>query len=142
MGAEPFVNATDVGKRAARRSRVLLAAKLHSSLGELDCRLRDLSRKGALLECATLPPVGSVVVFVRGKVAIPARVAWIGGNRLGIEFDHAIDEQAVLVQLKHGYRTDVPEFYQRIGRPMTAEERRHARTWAASMELRLPEVEG
>jgi len=139
MGAEPFGNSIDVGKRAARRARVLLAAKLYSSLGDLDCRLRDLSSKGALIECTTPPPVGSEVVFVRGKVTIPARVAWAADNRLGIEFEHPIDEQAVLVQLKHVPRTDVPQFYQNLGRAMSVEERRQVRSWSAAMNLKVPE---
>jgi hypothetical protein len=139
MGAEPFVSATDVGKRAARRARVLLSAKLHSSLGDLECRLRDLSSKGALIECTTPPPVGSEVVFVRGKVAIPARVAWVADKRLGIEFEQPIDEQAMLVQLKHGPRTDIPQFYQNLGRTMSVEERRHVRSWSAAMNLKVPE---
>ncbi len=142
MGAEPFIPSADVGKRVAPRARVLLAAKLQSSLGELDCRLRDLSRMGALLECANLPPVGSDVVFVRGKVAIAARVAWAGENRLGIEFEHPIDEQKVLVQLKGPPSHDIPSFYQRIGKPMTVEERKRVRAWSAAMELKLPEAEG
>ena len=142
MGAEPFVPNADVGKRVAPRARVLLAAKLQTPLGELDCRLRDLSRMGALLECAKLPPVDSEVVFVRGTVAITARVAWAGEGRLGIEFEHPIDEQKVLVSLKGGTNQNIPSFYQRIGKPMTAEERRRVRAWSSAMELKLPEVEG
>ncbi len=142
MGAESLVTSADVGKRGARRARVLIAAKLKSSLGELDCRLRDLSSMGALVECAQLLPVGSDVVFVRGKITIAARVAWVGGNRLGIEFEHPIDEQAVLVQLKNGHGHEIPDFYQRIGQPMTAKERKKVHSWSVTMGLNIPEAEG
>jgi hypothetical protein len=142
MGAESFVTSADVGKRGARRARVLIAARLQSSLGELDCRLRDLSRMGALLECAQLPPIGSSVVFVRGKIAIAARVAWASEKRLGIEFEHPIDEQAVLVQLKNGHDHGIPEFYQRIGQSMTPKERKQVHSWSVAMGLNIPEAEG
>lgn len=142
MGAEPFVPSADIGKRSSRRARVLLAAKLRTPDGEIDCRLRDLSRMGALLECKPQPAVGSQVVFLRGKVAIPARVAWSASDRIGIEFEHPIDEQEMLVQLKHGPSADVPDFYRRIGRAMSVEERRHIRKWTAAMGLAPPEGEG
>lgn len=139
MGAESFVQSTDVGKRASRRARVLLAAKLRTPAGEIDCRLRDLSRMGALLECKPTPAVGSDVVFLRGKVAIPARVAWSAADRTGIEFERPIDEQDMLVQLKSGSGAEVPEYYQRIGRTMSVEQRRYFRSWGVAMGLTVPE---
>lgn len=142
MGAEPFVQSTDVGKRATRRARVLLAARLRTPDGEIDCRLRDLSRMGALLECKPTPAVGSQVVFLRGKVSIPARVAWSAADRIGIEFERPIDEQEMLVQLKGSSSSEIPEVYQRIGRTMTVEERRYMRSWGVSMGLNVPEAEG
>ena len=67
--------------------------------GEIEARLRDLSQKGALVECMEVPPVGSEVMFVRGATRVPARVAWAGTDRIGLEFHHEIDEHEVLVQL-------------------------------------------
>lgn len=99
MGVEFPVEAGSAGKRSLKRNRVLLAAKLRTSSGNVDCRLRDLSRKGALIECNDLPPVGSEVVFTRGSTSVPARVAWAGLNRAGLEFFEMIDESEVLVQL-------------------------------------------
>ena len=51
MGVENFQSKAAEGKRAAKRARVLLAAKLQTKYGEIEARLRDLSRKGALVEC-------------------------------------------------------------------------------------------
>ena len=56
MGVEHFVDGPVAGKRKAKRARVLLAAKLQTPSGEIEARLRDLSRKGALVECHTVPP--------------------------------------------------------------------------------------
>src|SRR6185369_4430295 len=66
MGVENFQNADAGSKRSAKRARVLLAARLQTPFGEVEARLRDLSRKGALIECMQVPPVGTEVVFVRG----------------------------------------------------------------------------
>lgn len=94
MGAENFQEFR--GKRAFKRSRVLLAGSLQTADGEVKACLRDLSPKGALVECARVPAVGSHVIFTRGPIAIPARVAWTGERRLGLEFVEAVDEHKVM----------------------------------------------
>jgi hypothetical protein len=141
MGVESFGNTDVTGKRQAKRARVLLAARLHTSVGEIDARLRDLSRKGALVECHVTPPVGSEVIFSRGATSVPARVAWAGGNRAGLEFAYMIDEQEVLVQLT---RTSSDQNQPRFRRPrlfgedMSEQEKMLARTWAVSVGINVP----
>ena len=139
MGVESFGD-TITGKRQAKRARVLLAARLRTESGEVDARLRDLSRKGALVECESVPPVGSEVVFSRGATSVPARVAWAAHGRVGLEFAYMIDEQEVLVQLK---RTTVdqnqPRFRRpRLGEGLTAREKTLARLWGVSVGIAVP----
>ena len=141
MGVEQFVDGPVAGKRQAKRARVLLAAKLQTPAGEIDARLRDLSRKGALVECHAVPPVGTEVVFNRGNTSIPARVAWTGSNRVGLEFAYMIDEHEVLVQLK---RTTSDQNQPRFRRPrlfgeaMSHQEKQLARLWGASVGIAIP----
>ena len=141
MGAEGFVDAPSEGKRKTKRARVLLAVKIRTSAGEVEGRLRDLSRKGALVECGTIPPVGSEVLFTRGTTSVPARVAWTGGNRVGLEFAFMIDENEVLVQLG---RSTIDPNQTRFRRPrlfgedMSEQERQHARVWAQSVGIHIP----
>ena len=141
MGAETFVDVPVAGKRSAKRARVLLACRLQTPTGEVDARLRDLSRKGALVECQKVPPVGSEVVFTRNSVSVPARVAWAGSGRIGLEFAYMIDEQEVLVQLK---RTTIDQQQPRFRRPrlfgeeMTEQEKKLARMWAVSVGITVP----
>lgn len=142
MGADNFVGTSVGGKRAARRSRVLLAARLQTPFGEVDCRLRDLSRKGALVECGKQPPVGSEVTFVRGSTVVPARVAWTAAGRIGLEFLYMIDEQEMLVQLR---KTGGPQSFERFRRPGLAEamsdkERKLAEAWGVTVGLTVPDV--
>jgi hypothetical protein len=141
MGVENFVESTSQGKRKTKRARVLLAVKIRTPYGEVDGRLRDLSRKGALVECQSVPPVGSDVVFVRGCTVVPSRVAWTGTNRVGLEFAYMIDESEMLVQL---HRTNTESSQPRFRRPrlfgedMSEQERKLARAWGMSVGIALP----
>ena len=141
MSAEQFIDGPVAGKRKSKRARVLLAARLQTASGDLEARLRDLSRKGALVECQGAPPVGSEVVFVRGNTSIPARVAWCGCDRVGLEFAYPIDEHEVLVQLR---RTSSDQNQPRFRRPrlfgeeMSEQEKKLARLWGVSVGIALP----
>ena len=141
MGVDNFLNSTGATERKGKRARVLLAAKLQTQYGEIDCRLRDLSRKGALVECKPTPATGSEVLFVRGSISVPARVAWSQPGRIGLEFDFMIDEHDVLVQLK---RPGSGQSVQRFRRPGIKEgasekERQLAAAWGVQVGINLPD---
>ena len=148
MGAEGFLDAPNEGKRKTRRARVLLAVKLRTEHGEVDARLRDLSRKGALVECTTVPSVGSEVLFSRGSTSVPSRVAWTSGNRIGLEFAYMIDESEVLVQLgRPAAQTPAPASpyapprFRRarlFGEDMGEQEKAIARAWGRSVGIHVP----
>jgi hypothetical protein len=79
-------------------------------------------------------------VFSRGSISVPARVAWTGEGKAGLEFAFPIDENDVLVQLK---RTNIdsnqPRFRRpRLGEDMTEQEKRLARLWGASVGIAVP----
>jgi PilZ domain len=145
MGVESFQKAS-AGNRSAKRARVLLAAKLQTSFGEVEARLRDLSRKGALVECAQVPSVGSEVVFVRGETVVSARVAWAADNRVGLEFDQMIDAHELLVHVgKPARAVAAPPAYVQsyrragLGQGMSADDRKVAQAWSVAVGLNLPE---
>lgn len=147
MGAENFrgmSSGTKVSQRSAKRNRVLLSAKLRTSLGEVEAKLRDLSQKGALVECDERLEVGEEVVFIRGATIVPARVAWTGGKRVGLEFLHMIDESELLVQLGRGEGKPSEDRFRRPslngGRPalhgsLSDHERRLAKLWGARVGI-------
>jgi PilZ domain-containing protein len=142
MGVEQFVDGPVSGKRQAKRARVLLAAKLRTPFGEIDARLRDLSRQGALVECQTVPPVGTEVVFNRGNTSIPARIAWTGSDRVGLEFAYMIDEQEVLVHLKRTTNDQNQPRFRRprlFGEDMSEHEKNLARLWGRSVGIAVPD---
>jgi hypothetical protein len=148
MGAENFVNISASSQRQAKRARVLLAGKLETPYGEIDARLRDISSLGALVECATLPPAGSEVVFSRGSTVVPARVVWTAAGRVGLEFAFPIDENAVLVQLKKAppvrpspSAAQSPGRFRRAGlsERLTDDAREAARNWGVTVGIALPD---
>ena len=141
MGADNFVNSEVGGKRAAKRARVLLAAKLRTPFGEIEARLRDLSRKGALVECQRPLEVGSEVMFVRGSTMVPARVAWAAAGRVGLEFLFMIDEHEVLVQLKRRTGEATGDRFRRpgLGEAMSDQERKLALAWGVTVGLNVGE---
>ena len=140
MGVENFVKPPVSAQRQAKRARVLLAGRLQTPLGEVDARLRDISRKGALVECAQVPPVGCEVVFSRGQTVVPARVAWTGGGRVGLEFHYPIDENEVLVQLKKGPAAPPPRFRRPgLNEGLTEEDLQRARAWGVTVGIALPD---
>lgn len=143
MGVENFAKASEAGKRSAKRARVLLAAKLETDSGEIDARLRDLSQKGALVECLQVPRAGSEVVFVRGATRVPARVAWAGADRVGLEFHHMIDEHEVLVQLSKAPPARAQSFRRSaIHGNLSPDERRIAQAWGVTVGLNIPDSDG
>jgi len=143
MGVENFVKdpAAAAGQRTAKRARVLLAGRLQTPFGEYDARLRDISRKGALVECATVPIVGSEVVFSRGQTVVPARVAWTGAGRVGLEFNYPIDANEVLVQLKKAPSGAQAPRFRRPGlnEGLAEDDLQRARAWGVTVGIALPD---
>ena len=141
MGVASFGGAIRAGQRRVKRARVLLSARIRTAEGDYDARLRDLSSKGALIECGVPAKAGDTVVFLRGAIGVPSRVAWATGNRLGLEFDQPIDENEVLVQIgrRPSERTEG-----RLRRPsirredFTEKERQLMRVWGVNVGIAIP----
>lgn len=140
MGVEPF-ETVEAGKRASKRARVLLAAKLHTPAGISEARLRDLSRHGALIESPAIVKPGAKVTFERGASSVPATVAWASGIRIGLEFEHPIDESELLIHVGKAKPAVAPVSYGRSGimGGMSAKDQRMARAWSVAVGLNLPE---
>lgn len=139
MGVEDLTDMAS-GKRTARRARVLLAAKLQTPCGEIEAKLKDLSQKGALVECDTPLEVGSELIFSRGDTNVASRVAWSGGKKLGLEFLEPIDESEVLVQLNRTNTNSAPQRFRRPalrGESLTRTERQLAKVWGVAVGISI-----
>ena len=140
----PSLQAATSETRKGKRARVLFKAMIRDRGRETESRVRDLSALGALIEIDNPPPLGSNVLFIRGTIAAVARVAWVGGGRVGLEFEHPVNQKEILAQApmpapKMPARAIDPEsLYRRPGvqyKRLSDEERQLAHVWAAQMGL-------
>jgi hypothetical protein len=142
LGIELPSRAAAQETRKGKRSSVLFKATILSSEQEGEARIRDLSRLGALIEMEEPPALGEQVRFVRGSTIVAARIAWVGGNRAGIEFDKPVDERQLIAQPPSKSSILKPRLEPRgkhkrpgIHAGISPEELRLARLWAARMGL-------
>jgi len=138
MSADPIGGATQDHNRSVKRARVLLAAKIRTPAGDVDVRLKDLSQKGALIELNDRLTSGDEVVFSRGATIVPARVAWTGGNRAGLEFLEMIDESEVLIHITRRPQDQVQQRFRRpriLSEDISEQERKLAQVWAKSVGI-------
>ncbi len=82
--------------RRSRRSNVLLTATVEIAGEMLPVKLRNLSAEGALVEAELLPAADSAIVFHRNDLSVRGKIAWVGGNHAGIEFNRKLDPEQVL----------------------------------------------
>lgn len=78
-------HATD--HRIEPRSNIFVIATLYTGSGSAPVRVRNMSRGGALIEGALLPPVGSPVRLCRGSLNITGHVVWLEQRKAGLRFD-------------------------------------------------------
>lgn len=78
-------------QRADMRSNMFVMATLYSDRGSAPVRIRNMSRGGALIESAVVPPEGSRVRLSRGSLSVRGEVVWRRDNRAGIRFDAALE---------------------------------------------------
>src|SRR4051794_19094627 len=118
--------------RRTQRSPVMLTATLELSG---DCQpviLRNLSSGGALVESKWLPAEGSMLLFTRNDLRIPARVAWVEGRHAGIAFECPLERSELMRQVPKP-RQKFESRFRRPGltcRPLSDAERRMVQLWA------------
>ena len=116
--------------RKNRRSNVLMSASLELSGTSVPVKLRNLSAEGALVEGENLPVEGSSVLFRKGDLSMPGRVAWVNDRQAGVNFAQKLNPDQLLRHVPTPRRRVTPPF-KRTGLrgTLTAEERRYGETW-------------
>lgn len=77
-------------QRADVRSNMFVMAVLYCAGGSAPARVRNMSRGGALIESAVIPPVATEVRLSRGSLGVSGHIVWRSENRAGVQFDAAI----------------------------------------------------
>ena len=116
------------------RSHVCMIAMVEVAGSPLGVKLRNLSVKGALVEGEGLPSVGSRVVFRRGEIDVPGRIAWASDSRAGIAFDEPLSAERLLRHIPAPVVPKAQPDYRRPGfvtRQLTKGERVIGEVWAS-----------
>ena len=119
--------------RKNRRSNVLMSASLELSGTSVPVKLRNLSAEGALVEGEGLPVEGASVLFRKGDLSVPGRVAWVNDRQAGVNFARNLNPDQLLRHIPTPRPRVTPEF-KRTGLKgtLTADERRYGETWVWS----------
>lgn len=126
--------------RKNRRSHVFLKAELELSGRTVEVKLRNLSAEGALIEGDDLPIEGSQLLFRKGDLKVPGRIAWLRDYRAGVSFAQPLAPE----QLMRHVPTPKPKSLPQSKRPairskeMTLEERRYSENWLWSEPITPP----
>ena len=86
-------NQSVTNSRTAVRSKMFLAATLGVGESAKQCRIRNMSDFGALIECGSIMTVGSTVIIARGALRAAGEVKWSSDGLLGIKFSGQIEIQ-------------------------------------------------
>ncbi len=126
--------------RKTRRSNVLMTASLELSGMAIPVKLRNLSADGALVEGDKLPVEGASILFRKGDLSIPARVAWAKGKSAGVSFTVKLLPEQVLRHVPKP-RPHVKPDFRRPGlksAPLSEQDRRFGENWVVSPQFSLP----
>jgi hypothetical protein len=77
---------------------LLIAAKLFTADGRMLVTLLEMSADYSVAAAPTPPPAGSIAVLSRCGARVPATVAWVDGQRIGLLFDRPLAD-AQLAQI-------------------------------------------
>jgi hypothetical protein len=80
------VHSTIEAPRRTRRTKVLMTGVLLTPAGAQKVTLRDISRTGAHLVGTKDVPSDCDAIFRRGSLFAAARVSWVRGGEVGIQF--------------------------------------------------------
>ncbi|HEU0309761.1 MAG TPA: PilZ domain-containing protein [Sphingomicrobium sp.] len=116
--------------RKTRRSNVLMSASLELSGTSVPVKLRNLSAEGALVEADKLPIEGASVLFRKGDLSMPGRVAWVNGRQAGVNFAQNLNPDQLMRHIPTPRPRVAPDF-RRTGLKgtLTAQERQFGEAW-------------
>src|SRR5690348_9262024 len=77
--------------RSRGRSNVFLTATLDCGGRTMPVRIRNLSPRGALVDGRALPPAGTRIRLLRGRLSALGEIAWETQVQGGLKFDSDVD---------------------------------------------------
>jgi hypothetical protein len=86
----------------SRNNIFVMAALYASGRSVTPVRVRNISRMGALIEAAALPPAGAAVRLSRASLSAPGTIVWIDECKAGVQFAEPIAVANWLPQGRRG----------------------------------------
>jgi hypothetical protein len=77
--------------RESSRKSLFAAATICFAQARASVRIRNISRRGALIECPNPPDAGTELRLMRGSLSALGRIRWTEGNKAGLAFEGQID---------------------------------------------------
>jgi hypothetical protein len=94
--------------------KVLIRVRVRAGAMPADACIRDISRRGLLLQSAAPPVRGTHIELVGPFVPIVGRVVWTNGHRFGVQTQDVIDVPAFVSGAADRRKTNVEcEFHRR-----------------------------
>jgi hypothetical protein len=100
--------------RCEPRCEVRLLVALRTEAGEVQARLLDLSRQGALAQMLRPPAPGTSCIVARERLEVSATVRWVRGGRFGLVFEERLRATDLFFQLGRS-RSAIEEGEERPG---------------------------
>lgn len=85
--APSLVHQQGFDERVESRTSIFVLAMVHFADGSTPVKIRDMSRRGALIEAPIIPPVGTDIRLCRGGLTLPGKVVWAKEARAGLLFE-------------------------------------------------------
>lgn len=126
--------------RKERRSHVFMKAELEFGGRTVEVKLRNLSADGALIESDDLPVEGSQLLFRKGDLKVPGRIAWLRQHRAGVSFAQPLAPAQLLRHVPTPRPKSVPQSKRPAirAKDMSLEERRYSENWLWSEPIIPP----
>lgn len=103
--------------RESSRKSLFAAAVLCFGEARASVRIRNISRRGALIECPDPPEAGTALRLVRGSLSAVGRIRWTEGKKAGLAFAGQIDVAGWLASCAfRGHQERVDEIVSAIRR--------------------------
>ena len=100
--------------RHGTRTHLFVIATLCWSVGTTPVHIRNMSSKGALIEAATLPRPGSLIVLKRGSLEVGGRVAWATARQAGLAFGALVNVPDWMTKRANAHQDRIDEIVTRL----------------------------
>lgn len=94
--------ATGPEHRLESRNNMFVTATIYAPEGSTPVRIRNMSRSGALVEAAGLPPTGTAIRLRRGSLEVIGNIMWVDAHKAGVRFTSSVRVADWLPQGKRG----------------------------------------